>query len=169
MPRHRRVATRCQRLSTRDAGAGDPKLSRHTRCSPVHMIGSGTATASAALYGSLATGRVRGLSGCSPRSRTSAGQAQRSVTTGPLIAARGRRHVPDGPVSGQRWYSNAMRESMTAEVYAAYGHRSHRRRSQRIYHVSLCPPCSVLPRTGRREKRRSRWPVSCPLPRFNGL
>jgi class 3 adenylate cyclase len=27
---------------------------------------------------------------------------------------------PEGPVSSQRWYSNAMRESMTAEVAAAY-------------------------------------------------
>src|SRR4029078_7391232 len=85
------------------------------------LIGSGTATASAALYAAQHPGRSRGLVclwpafpivrriGAAIRDNWSLDRRRLAGTS-----------VADGPVSSQRWYSNAMRESMTAEVHAAY-------------------------------------------------
>jgi len=96
-------------------------VATHLAAAQFTLIGSGTATASAALYAAQQPGRVRGLVCLFPAfpivRRTGAAirdnwSLDRRRAAGALF--------PDGPVSGQRWYSNAMRESMTAEVYAAY-------------------------------------------------
>ncbi len=85
------------------------------------LIGTASATAGAALYAAQQPGRVRGLICVFPTlpvvRRTGAAirdnwSLDRRRWAGIVF--------PDGPVSGQRWYSNAMRESMTADVYAAY-------------------------------------------------
>ncbi|MEX2157865.1 MAG: adenylate/guanylate cyclase domain-containing protein [Dehalococcoidia bacterium] len=85
------------------------------------LIGTATATASAAFYAAQQPGRVRELicmfpafpivrrTGAAIRDNWSLDRRRWAGTV-----------FPDGPVSGQRWYSNAMRESMTAEVFAAY-------------------------------------------------
>jgi len=85
------------------------------------LIGTGTGTASAALYAAQQPGRVRELVCLFPALRIvrRTGAAIRDNWSLDRRRAAGT-VFPDGPVSGQRWYSNAMRESMTAEVYAAY-------------------------------------------------
>jgi class 3 adenylate cyclase len=96
-------------------------VATHLATAQFTLIGSGTATASAALYAAQQPGRVRGLVCLWPAfpivRRTGAAirdnwSLDRRRAAGALF--------PDGPVSGQRWYSNAMGESMTPEVYAAY-------------------------------------------------
>ncbi len=85
------------------------------------LMASATGTASAALYASRHPDRVRNLVCLFPVfpivRRTGAAIAEnwsldRRRAAGIVF--------PDGPVSGQRWYSNAMHESLTAEVHAAY-------------------------------------------------
>jgi class 3 adenylate cyclase len=85
------------------------------------LIGTGTGTAGAALYAAQQPGRVRRLvcgfptfpvvrrTGAAIRDNWSLDRRRAAGAT-----------FPDGPVSGQRWYSNAMLESLTAAVYAAY-------------------------------------------------
>ena len=85
------------------------------------LMASATGTGSAALYASRHPDRVRNLVCLFPLvpfvHRTGAAIAENwsldRRRTADLV-------FPDGPVSGQRWYSNAMRESVTAEVCAAY-------------------------------------------------
>ena len=85
------------------------------------LFGTGSGTASAALYAAQQPGRVRELVCAFPTfpivRRT--GAAIRDNWSLDRRRAAGAT-FPDGPVSGQRWYSNAMRDSLTAEVYAAY-------------------------------------------------
>jgi class 3 adenylate cyclase len=85
------------------------------------LIGTGTASASATLFATHQPGRVRELVCVFPALRIvrRTGAAIRDNWSLDRRRAAGAA-IPDGPVSGQRWYSNAMRESMTAEVYAAY-------------------------------------------------
>ncbi len=86
------------------------------------LIGTGTSSAAAAVYAAQLPGRVRGLVCVFPAfpivRRTGA-----AIHDHWSLDRRRRASAafPDGPVSGQRWYSNAMRDSMTAEVFAAYG------------------------------------------------
>ncbi len=96
-------------------------VAAHIAESQFTLIGTATATASAALYAAQQPGRVRELICVFPAfpvvRRT--GAAIRDNWSLDRRRAAGAA-LPDGPVSGQRWYSNAMRESMAAEVYAAY-------------------------------------------------
>jgi class 3 adenylate cyclase len=96
-------------------------VATHMAATQFILIGTGTGTASAALYAAQQPGRVRELVCVFPAfpivRRTGAAirdnwSLDRRREAGAAF--------PDGPVSGQRWYSNAMRESMTAEVCAAY-------------------------------------------------
>jgi len=84
------------------------------------LVGSAAGSASAALYATRHSGRVVRLACVHP-----------AVSLGSFAAAMredwslARRRFagavyPEGPVSAQRWFSTAMRESMTAEVAAAY-------------------------------------------------
>jgi class 3 adenylate cyclase/pimeloyl-ACP methyl ester carboxylesterase len=85
------------------------------------LIGSATGTASAALYAVRHPDRVRRLACLFPAfpivRRTAAAMRKNWSLERRRLAGY---TFPDGPVSGQRWYSNAMRDSITAEVYAAY-------------------------------------------------
>jgi class 3 adenylate cyclase len=85
------------------------------------LIGTATATTSAALYAAQQLGRVRDFVCLNPWlpivRRTGAAIRENWSLDRRRMASW---VLPDGPVSGQRWYSNAMRESMTPEVYAAY-------------------------------------------------
>ena len=74
------------------------------------LIGSGTATASAALYAAQQPGRIRGLVCLFPafpivRRTGSAIRDNWSIDRRRLAGTT----FPDGPVSSQRWYSNARR------------------------------------------------------------
>jgi class 3 adenylate cyclase len=96
-------------------------VATHLPAAQFTLIGSGTATPSAALYAAQHPARVRGLVCLFPalpivRRKGAAIRDNWSLDRRRMAGAT----FPDGPVSGQRWYSNAMRESMTAEVHAAY-------------------------------------------------
>ncbi len=96
-------------------------VAAHIAAAQFTLIGTGTATASAALYGAEQPGRVRELVCVFPAFsivRRTGAAIRDNWSLDRRRAAGGA--FPDGPVSGQRWYSNAMRESLTAEVYAAY-------------------------------------------------
>ena len=138
-------------------------VATHLAAAQFTLIGSGTATASAALYATQQPGRVRELVCVFPAfpivRRTGAAirdnwSLDRRRAAGALF--------PDGPVSGQRWYSNAMRESMTAEVYAAYRAEFADADLSAIYQRIPVPTLLCIAKEGRREKRRSRWRASCP-------
>jgi pimeloyl-ACP methyl ester carboxylesterase len=96
-------------------------VATHVAASQFTLIGTGTATAGAALYAVQQPGRVRELVCVFPAFRVvrRTGDAIRDNWSLDRRRAAGAA-FPDGPVSGQRWYTNAMRESMTAETYAAY-------------------------------------------------
>jgi class 3 adenylate cyclase len=85
------------------------------------LVGSATATASAALYAAEQPGCVRGLICLFPAFPI---VPRAGASIGDNWSLDRRRWAgfvfPEGPVSGQRWYSNAMRESLTPEVFAAY-------------------------------------------------
>ena len=59
---------------------------------------------------------------------------------------------PEGPVSSQRWYSNAMRESMTAEVAAAYLEEFARADLKEIYRRVPVPTLLVVAAEGPRRE-----------------
>jgi class 3 adenylate cyclase len=96
-------------------------VATHLPASKFTLVGTGTGTACAALYATRHPDRVRDLVCLYPTftivRRT--GAAIRDNWSLDRRRAAGA-WKPDGPVSDQRWFSNAMRESMTAEVYAAY-------------------------------------------------
>ena len=96
-------------------------VATHLAADQFTLIGTGTASASAALFATQQPGCIRELV-CvfpAPRIVRRTGSAIRDNWSLDRRRAAGIL-FPDGPVSSQRWYSNAMRESMTAEVYAAY-------------------------------------------------
>ncbi len=113
------------------------------------LIGTGTGTAGAALYAAQQPGRVRGLV-CGfptfPVARRT-GAAIRDNWSLDRRRAAGAA-FPDGPVSGQRWYSNAMRESLTAEVYAAYRAAFADADLGAIYRRIPVPALLCIPRAG---------------------
>ncbi len=85
------------------------------------LIGSATGTGSAALYATRHPDRVRNLVCLFPVFPIVRRKGAAIADNWSLDRRRAAGVVfPDGPVSGQRWYSNAMRESITAEVCAAY-------------------------------------------------
>jgi len=85
------------------------------------LVGFSTGCASAALYATRHAGLVRELICVYP----TVPMADRVVAEMRENWSLTRRRwagaaFPEGPVSAQRWYSNAMRESATADVAAAY-------------------------------------------------
>jgi len=55
---------------------------------------------------------------------------------------------PDGPVSAQRWYGNAIKESGTAEVHAAYMEEFERADFREVYRAIPVPTLLCIIRTG---------------------
>lgn len=85
------------------------------------LIGANTGAAGAALYAAAHGDRVEGLA-CAHPARPWRGPASKRTREEWSLA---RRRIagwsyPDGPVSAQRWYSIAMSESMSADVFTAY-------------------------------------------------
>jgi len=84
------------------------------------LVGYATDSASAALYATRHRDRVRELACVYPvqmADRIAAGIHENWSLALRRMAGNA---FPEGPVSSQRWYGNAVRESMTAEVVAAY-------------------------------------------------
>jgi class 3 adenylate cyclase len=87
----------------------------------ITLVAGATATASAALYAVGHPDRVRGLACLHPTplmvtDRTAAAMRE----NWPLAIRRWASARGEGPIAGQRWYGKAIRESLTAEVAAAY-------------------------------------------------
>ncbi len=96
-------------------------VAAHLTADQFTLIGTASASASAALYAAQQPGRVRQLVCVFPAFPIVRRTGAAIGDNWSLDRRRAASAVfPDGPVSSQRWYSNAMRESITAEVYAAY-------------------------------------------------
>ena len=113
------------------------------------LIGTGTASAGAALFATQRPGRVRQLVCVFPVPRIvpRTGAAVRDNWSLDRRRAAGVL-FPDGPVSAQRWYSNAMRESMIAEVYAAHQSEYADADLSAIYQRIPVPTLLCIPRGG---------------------
>ncbi|MDP9237450.1 MAG: hypothetical protein M3P30_08660 [Chloroflexota bacterium] len=113
---------------------------------PFTLVGSTTGSASAALYATRHGGRVKELARVYPAPLVTDGTAAAMREDWSLARRRLAGHAyPEGPVSRQRWYSNAMRESLTAEVAAAYWEEFARADLREIYRripvpTLLCGP-----------------------------
>ena len=85
------------------------------------LVGNASGSASASLYASRHPGRVRRLV-CVNLAFPGMERIATEVRENWSLARRRLADFafPEGPVSSQRWYGNAMRESMTSEVAAAY-------------------------------------------------
>jgi class 3 adenylate cyclase len=86
------------------------------------LVATTTSTASAALYAARHPDRVRALACLHPAPALFVEHFAAAMREDWSLARRrwAGMAFPDGPVSSQRWYSTAIRESMTAEVAAAY-------------------------------------------------
>jgi class 3 adenylate cyclase len=85
------------------------------------LIGWGTSSASAALYAARHAGRIGELV-CVDPAFSHAGRFAAEIRDNWSLARRRWAGVmfPEGPVSSQRWWSNAIRDATTADVVAAY-------------------------------------------------
>jgi class 3 adenylate cyclase len=85
------------------------------------LVGHSTGCVSTALYAARHCDRVRELACLFPAFPMADRTAAAMGEDWSLARRRAAGWIyPEGPVSSQRWYSNAMRECMTAEVAAAY-------------------------------------------------
>jgi class 3 adenylate cyclase len=86
------------------------------------LVATTTGTAGAALYAARHPDRVRALACLFPAPPLFTELYAAAMREDWSLARRrwASMAFPDGPVSSQRWYSTAIRESMTAEVAAAY-------------------------------------------------
>jgi class 3 adenylate cyclase/pimeloyl-ACP methyl ester carboxylesterase len=86
------------------------------------LVGAATGTASAAIYAARHRGQVRNLACLHPAPPMATDRTAAAMRENWSLARR--RWVSavasEGPISRQRWYGNAIRESVTAEVAAAY-------------------------------------------------
>jgi len=113
------------------------------------LVAYGTGGAAAALYAARHQGRVRELACVFPAppmiERFAAEMRENWSLARRRLAGWA---YPEGPVSSQRWYSNAMRESMTAEVAAAYVEEFARADLKEIYRRIPVPTLLCVPAAG---------------------
>jgi class 3 adenylate cyclase/pimeloyl-ACP methyl ester carboxylesterase len=116
---------------------------------PFTLIGNGTGSASAALYAARHPDRVRSLVCLVPALPMIHDLATEAREHWSLARRRLAGFTfPDGPVSTQRWYSTAIRDSMTAEVAAAYWEEFAGADLKAIYQRIPVPTLLCVPATG---------------------
>jgi class 3 adenylate cyclase len=113
------------------------------------VVGGLAGAASAALYATRHRSRVVRLV-CVFPAFVSAGSFAAMIREDWSLARRRFAGVvyPEGPVSSQRWYSNAMRESMSADVAAAYLEEFARADLREIYRLIPVPTVLCVPGAG---------------------
>jgi class 3 adenylate cyclase len=113
------------------------------------LVGAGTGSPGAALYATRHRGRVRALACVYPTPPITGRLAAEMRENWSLARRRlAGLSFPEGPVSIQRWYSTAMRESMTAEVAAAYVEEFARADLREIYRRIPVPTLLCVPPAG---------------------
>jgi class 3 adenylate cyclase len=115
----------------------------------VTLVGATTGSAGAALYAARHPDRVRALACVYPAPPVTDLTAVPIREDWSLARRRMAGHAhPEGTGSYQRWYSNAMRESMTAEVAAAYIEEFARADLKEIYRRIPVPTLFCGPSAG---------------------
>jgi class 3 adenylate cyclase len=114
---------------------------------PFTLVGWSSGSGAAALYTTRHPERVRDLACAFPTPLEGITDEIRRDWS------RYRRHLadtafPDGPVSAQRWYGNAIKESGTAEVHAAYMEEFERADFREVYRAIPVPTLLCIVRTG---------------------
>jgi class 3 adenylate cyclase len=124
-------------------------VAAHLAGDPFTLVGWSSGSASAALYAARHPGRVRELACAFPGPTLACSFAAMMREDWSLARRRFAGVVyPEGPVSSQRWYSNAMRESMAAEVAAAYLEEYARADLREIYRQIPVPTLLCVPEAG---------------------
>lgn len=112
---------------------------------PFTVVGFGSGCASAALYAARHAGRVTKLACVNPALafHLSSADVRENWSLARRRAAGAA--FPEGPVSSQRWYSQALRDSVTAEVATAYWEEFARADLSEIYRRIPVPTLLCLP------------------------
>jgi class 3 adenylate cyclase len=116
---------------------------------PLTIVGNTSGSASAALYAIRHPGRVRALACVNPGFAPMEHMADEMRENWSFARRRFAGFTfPDGPVAAQRWYSTALRESMRAEVAAAYVEENARADLREIFRAIPVPTLLCVPRAG---------------------